>query len=72
MCTFKNEKTVVVCDLAIHRVREALTAAFGDAIEITPVEGQGTRVEARSSVDQAAFQAVARAVIAAAQKNDAT
>jgi hypothetical protein len=67
MCTFENEKTVVVCDLALHRVRAALSAAFGDALEFTPIEGQGTRVEARPSVDEAAFQAVARAAIAAAQ-----
>jgi hypothetical protein len=67
MCTFENEKTVVVCDLALHKVRNAVSAAFGEAVEFTHIEGQGTRVEARPSVDVAAFQAVARAAIAAAQ-----
>lgn len=72
MCTFENEKNVLVCDLAIHQVRKAVTEAFGDAVQFTPVDGQGTRVEARPSVDEAAFQAVARAAIAAAQQESAS
>jgi hypothetical protein len=72
MCTFENEKNVLVCDLAIRQVRKAVTEAFGDAVQFTPVDGQGTRVEARPSVDQAAFQAVARAAIAAAQQESAS
>jgi hypothetical protein len=68
MCTFENKQSVLVCDLAIHQVREAVSAAFGDAIQYTPVVGQGTRVAAESSVDGEAFQAVTRAAIAAAQE----
>jgi hypothetical protein len=72
MCTFENKQSVLVCDIAIHHVREAVSAAFGDAIQYTPVIGQGTRVEARSTVDEEAFQEVTRAAIAVAQARNAT
>jgi len=67
MCTFENEQSVVVCDLAIHKVREAVIAAFGDAVQFTPITEQGTRVESRPGIDKEAFQEVARSAIAAAQ-----
>ena len=70
MCTFENEQSVVVCDLAIGQVREAASAAFGDAVRYTLETGQGTRVEAMPSIDKAAFQAVARSAIAAAQQQE--
>ena len=72
MCTFENEQSVVVCDIAIQGVREAVSAAFGDAVQFTPAPGQGTRVEALPSVEKKAFQEVAREAIAAAQPRDAT
>ncbi len=72
MCTFENKQSVLVCDLAIHHVREAVSAAFGDVVQYTPITGQGTRVEARPCVDEEAFQEVTRAAIAAAQEKDAT
>ena len=72
MCTFENKQSVLVCDLAIHHVREAVNAAFDDAVQYTPIIGQGTRVEARPCVDEEAFQEVTRAAIAAAQEKDAT
>jgi hypothetical protein len=72
MCTFENERRVLVCDVAIHRVCEAVSAAFGDGVQFTPAEGAGTRVEVPPSVDGEAFQAVARSAIAAAQAQPAT
>lgn len=71
MCTFENTQSVLVCDVAIQHVREAVRAAFGDAIQYTPVTGQGTRIEASASVDEAAFQEVTRAAIAVAQEKNA-
>lgn len=68
MCTFENEHRVLVCDVAIHRVREAVSAAFGDAVQFTPAEGAGTRVEVLPSIDEKVFQEVAREAIAAAQQ----
>ena len=70
MCTFENKQSVLVCALAIHHVREAVSAAFGDAVQCTPVNGLGTRVEASFSVDEEAFQAVTRAAVAVAQEKD--
>jgi hypothetical protein len=67
MCTFESEHSIVVCDLAIHQVRDAVSAAFGDAVQFTPITGQGTRVEVPPTVDEEAFQEVAHAAIAAAQ-----
>ena len=72
MCTFENERRVLVCDVAIHRVREAVSAAFGDGVQFTPAPGQGTRVEVPPIVDEKAFQAVAREAIAEAQEQPAT
>lgn len=72
MCTFENEHSVLVCDLAIHQVREAVSTAFGDAVQFTPAPGQGTRVEILPTVDEGAFQEVTRSAIAAAQQKNAT
>jgi hypothetical protein len=72
MCTFENERRVLVCDVAIHRVREAVSTAFGDGVQFTLAPGQGTRVEVPPGVDVEAFQAVARSAIAAAQEQPAT
>jgi hypothetical protein len=72
MCTFENEHRVLVCDVAIHQVREAVSAAFGDAVQFTPAEGAGTRVEVLPSIDEKVFQEVAREAIAAAQQKNGT
>lgn len=72
MCTFENEHRVLVCDLAIQQVCEATSHAFGDAVQLTPVPGQGTRVEVPPTEDAQAFHAVVRAAIAAAQQQEAT
>ncbi len=72
MCTFENDHRVLICDLAIHQVREAVSAAFGDAVQFTPVPGEGTRVEVPPTIDEKTFQEVTRVAIAAAQQKRAT
>ncbi len=71
MCTFENEHRVLVCDIAIQGVREAVSTAFGDEVQFTPAPGQGTRVEVAPTIDEEAFQEVTRAAIAAAQQKNA-
>jgi hypothetical protein len=71
MCTFKDQQTVLVCDVAIGQVRERLTAAFGEIIQYTPIEGQGTLVQASSGVTSEQFQSLTRAAIAQAQQTAA-
>lgn len=67
MCTFKDEQTVMVCDVAIGQVRDRLQEAFGEAVHYTPVDGKGTLVQASPTIDTAQFQAVTREAIAASQ-----
>ena len=67
MCTFKDERTVMVCDVAIGRVQKELRGAFGDRVRFTPADGQGTLVEAEPTVDDAQFVAIAQASITASQ-----
>jgi len=67
MCTFKDERTVQVCDLAISQVRQAVEEAFGDLVRCTALESGGTLVQVESGVDSEAFGERARAAIAAAQ-----
>ena len=68
MCTVKDQHQVLVCDVAIGQVRERLTAAFGAAVQYTPVEGQGTLVQSLPSVEGKAFLALTRAAIDDAQR----
>jgi hypothetical protein len=68
MCTFKDEQTVMVCDVAIGQVRERLQEVFGDAIQYTTINGKGTLVQAPSTTDAVQFQAVTREAIAASQE----
>jgi len=56
MCTVENHHRILVCDVAIHRVREAASRAFGDAVQFTPIPGRGTRVEVPPTEDPAAFR----------------
>jgi len=67
MCTFKDERTVLVCDVAIGRVQNQLGDAFGDQVRYTVVPGQGTLVVADPAVDGPRFTALAQATIAASQ-----
>lgn len=68
MCTFHDERTVMICDVAIGRVKKDLGKSFGDRVRYTPVAGQGTLVEAEAAVDERAFTEITRAAIAAAQE----
>ena len=68
MCTFKDQQTVLVCDVAIGQVRERLTAAFGETIRYTPIDGQGTLVQAPDDMASEQFQELTRAAIAKAQQ----
>lgn len=67
MCTFKDEQTVMVCDVAIGQVRERLQEAFGETVQYTTVNGQGTLVQIPSTVDTARFQSATREAIEEAQ-----
>ena len=67
MCTFKDEQTVMVCDVAIGQVRKRLQETFGEAVQYTHVDGKGTLVQASSTIDSTQFQAVTREAIAASQ-----
>jgi hypothetical protein len=67
MCTFKDEQTVMVCDVAIGRVREYLQETFGEGVQYTTVDGKGTLVQAPPTIDAARFQSVTREAIAASQ-----
>jgi hypothetical protein len=71
MCTFQNQHAVLVCDVAIGQVRERLTTAFGATIQYTPVEGQGTLVQAPPNVASEQFQALTRAAIDLVQQTSA-
>ena len=67
MCTFRGDRTVQVCDLAIGHVRETAKESFGDSVRCTPIEGGGTLVEADIDVDPEMFGERTRAAIAAAE-----
>lgn len=69
MCTFKDERTVLVCDVAIGRVKKDLGSAFGGRVRYTPIEGQRTLVEAEPAVDGGAFTDIARAAVQASQSS---
>jgi hypothetical protein len=67
MCRFEDERTVMVCDVAIGHVRAAAGRAFGAAVGFTVVDGEGTRVEAGPGVDEGLFGGEVRTAIDAAQ-----
>lgn len=39
MCTVTDERAVLVCDVAIEHVRQAVAAACGDRVRYTIVDG---------------------------------
>jgi hypothetical protein len=63
MCTFKDERTVEVCDVAIERVRQTIDPVFGGQVRYTHVDGRPTLVEAMSGVDGEVFAAQVRSAI---------
>jgi hypothetical protein len=64
VCTFEGERVVIVCDVAISRVRRAAERTFSDKIHYTVVDGRGTRFEAPPEVDTQTFAIEMRAAIA--------
>jgi len=71
MCTFKDARTVEVCDVAIEYVKQAVDAAFPGKARYSRVDGEPTRVEAQSDVDSEAFAAHVRSGIDAASSTTA-
>jgi hypothetical protein len=63
MCTYQGNRRVLVCDVAIARVRQEVSAAFGTRVRYTPVDGRGTLVEAEPGVDADQFTALMREAI---------
>ena len=55
MCTFKDERTVQICDVATGHVRQAVEESFGDQVRCTALESGGTLVQADPDVDANAF-----------------
>jgi hypothetical protein len=69
MCTFRDERAVVVCDVAIGQVKKDLERAFGGQVRYTSIEGQGTLVEAEPEVDGSGFTNITRAAVRASQNS---
>ena len=68
MCTFADQRTVLVCDVAIAAVRQELQRGLqASDVQYTVVEGQGTLVQAAARVDAEQFEARVRTAIAHAQ-----
>lgn len=63
MCTFESERAVVVCDVAIGRVREHLGPELGSGVRYEIIDGQGTRVAATDHVTSDRFVALVRRAI---------
>ena len=68
MCTFEDDRTVQVCDIAIDAVRRDLESRFASDVTSTHREGEGTLVMAGSQVAAADFRRSAEQAIAAAQE----
>jgi hypothetical protein len=69
MCIVEDERSTVVCDVAIGRVRQELEATFADGVTFTVVAGHGTRVQATPTIDAEQFAAVLQQAIVAAQQS---
>jgi hypothetical protein len=67
VCTVEGERAMLVCDLAIGRVRQELTTAFEHGITFTHVDFQPTLVEAGPDIDAERFIAIVRSASAASQ-----
>lgn len=60
MCTFRSERAVIVCDVAIASVRDELADRVGGEVSYTVRHGEGTLVEAGDGVDPATFAEAVR------------
>lgn len=60
MCTFKSDRTAMVCDVAIEVVKEELAGTVGERVSYTVRHGEGTLVEAGPEVDAKAFAEAVR------------
>jgi hypothetical protein len=67
MCAVENERSVVICDVAIGRVQQDLSELFVQRITYEVVAGRGTRVQANATVDAQEFTAAVQHAIADAQ-----
>jgi hypothetical protein len=71
VCTIKDQRAVLVCDLAIDRVRQEVVAVFGERVSFSHIDFQPTLVEAMPDVDAERFIAIVLAASAAAQAHSA-
>jgi hypothetical protein len=60
MCTFRGDRSAMVCDVAIDLVKEELAGTVGESVSYTVRHGEGTLVEAGSEVDPEAFAEAVR------------
>lgn len=65
MCTFKGDRSVMVCDSIRDTMKRELTAVFGTEVSFTHVDFQGTLVEASSKVNPQHFRERVQQIIAA-------
>ena len=63
MCTFHDDRKVMVCDVIRDRMRAGLGAEFGEAVSFTHVDYQGTLVEARDGVATERFRTTVQQLI---------
>jgi hypothetical protein len=70
MCTFENEHSIQVCDVAIGQVRAELDRRFPGLVTYVHEDGQPTRVIADSTVPPAGFKSGAELAIERAQLSD--
>lgn len=63
MCTFHDDRKVMVCDVIRDRMRSGLGAEFGDSVSFTHVDYQGTLVEASEGVETGRFRSSVQRLI---------
>lgn len=66
MCTFQDERSVLVCDVARREVETALKREIGPNAQFTVIHGQGTLVELDQGQDPTRFRDVVQGAMAAA------
>lgn len=66
MCTFRGERAVLVCDVAIEHVPSEASAALLGHVTFRAAEDGGTLVEAGSTVASDAFEQTVRRAISLA------
>jgi len=65
--TILGKAGALVCDVALRPILRALEGAMLGAVELEPIEGQGTRVRHRGAAGRRRFRELAEEAIAAAQ-----